>query len=141
MSDQPNTPTANDPETTPEVDLCLHCQQARTQHSGDREACVKALAVGGYYGNRFATSRNATITVTYGDNPPVTITLDGLELAESSNGALYLSNASRGFIADEVEKALIALSEQLTQSTVCGPSAPTDAALRACSRAALLLAV
>lgn len=31
---------------------CIHCGQARSKHSEDREACVKA----GYYGNRFTPS-------------------------------------------------------------------------------------
>lgn len=58
---------------------------------------------------------NATVTVEL-DGRAVTFELDGTELAMSvspdgSDGRPYLSNASRGFIADKVEASLIALVE------------------------------
>lgn len=49
---------------------------------------------------------NATITVDYAGRS-ATFELDGVELSTDSAGGGYLSNASRGFIADEVQKALI----------------------------------
>lgn len=55
---------------------------------------------------------NATVTVAYKDNA-VTITLDGPELATGYPETYrYLGSASRDFIGDEVEKALIALVKQ-----------------------------
>jgi hypothetical protein len=49
---------------------------------------------------------NASVTVRYGDSE-VTFELDGIELSNASvDGHLYLSNASRAFVADEVERAL-----------------------------------
>lgn len=102
-TDQPTEPTSVELANT-----CLHCSQTREQHSSDGQACVKA----GYYGNRFTPSLNATITVAFGDGTPAVITLDGAELAEGSQGHRYLSNASRDFIAGEVEKALIDLLAQ-----------------------------
>lgn len=54
---------------------------------------------------------NATVTVTY-NGQSVTFDLDDTELSEvpGANGShRYLSNASRGFVADEVEKALLTL--------------------------------
>lgn len=56
---------------------------------------------------------NATITVTYA-GADVTFDLDGNELSPGSNDHLYLSNASRGFIADRVEQALIELTTKAT---------------------------
>lgn len=53
---------------------------------------------------------NATITVTYGDAEPIIIVLDGPEVGTDSAGGKYLNNASRHFIADEVEKALTILT-------------------------------
>ena len=53
-----------------------------------------------------STGPNATITVTYGDGS-VTFDLEGTELSATSHGNAYLGNASRDFIATEVEKALI----------------------------------
>jgi hypothetical protein len=50
-------------------------------------------------------SPNATVTVTY-QGKSVTFDLEGTELSEGSDHQ-YLSNASQGFIAREVEKALI----------------------------------
>lgn len=49
---------------------------------------------------------NATVTVSYGVNS-VTFALDGTELQTDTAGGPYLGTASRGFIADEVAKALI----------------------------------
>jgi hypothetical protein len=106
-TDQP-TDESVEPSSVDLANTCLHCSQTREQHSSDRLACVKA----GYYGNRFTASLNATITVAFGDAEPIVITLDGAELGESSWGNRYLTNASRGFIADEVERALIALLAQ-----------------------------
>jgi hypothetical protein len=55
---------------------------------------------------------NATITVAY-KGQTVVIDLDGTELSETRqrDGSLhrYLTNASRDFISDQVEKALIAI--------------------------------
>lgn len=52
---------------------------------------------------------NAVITVAYNGHT-VEIPLEGNELSHASDGKPYLGNASRGFIADEVEKALINLT-------------------------------
>lgn len=67
-----------------------------------------------------AEGENATVTVSYGGQS-VTFALDGAEVSRTpqDDGSIhaYLNNASRGFIADEVEKALIALTaEQVAQS-------------------------
>lgn len=53
---------------------------------------------------------NATVTVTYGDKSE-TFELSGNELSEVARAEgkpphRYLTNASRGFIADEVEQIL-----------------------------------
>lgn len=48
---------------------------------------------------------NATVTVTY-DGKSVTFELDGTEMGYDSAGGRYLTNASRAFIADNVEDAL-----------------------------------
>jgi len=50
-------------------------------------------------------TENATVTVTYGGKS-VTIELSGTELQSGR----YLNNASRGFVADEVERALLSLT-------------------------------
>jgi hypothetical protein len=55
-------------------------------------------------------TENATVTVTYGGKS-VTVELSGTELSESSLGNGYLNNASRGFVADEVERALLSLTD------------------------------
>jgi hypothetical protein len=50
---------------------------------------------------------NAKITVSYGDYEE-SFELDGHELSVDSLGKhSYLSNASKGYIADQVEKALL----------------------------------
>lgn len=56
---------------------------------------------------------NATVTVAFGDKT-VTFELDGTELQETSRSRagvvepiFYLGNASKSFVADSVEKALI----------------------------------
>lgn len=106
MSDtQPEQPEQSEAQIL--ANTCLHCSKTRTEH-GESGACLAA----GYYGNRFTPSLNATLTVTFGDATPVVIILAGAELAEGAEGYRYLSNASRGFIADEVEKALVALLAQ-----------------------------
>jgi hypothetical protein len=59
---------------------------------------------------------NATVTVAYGGHS-VTFELDGDELSADSTGhKSYLNNASKGYIADEVEKALLALTAPTTGS-------------------------
>jgi hypothetical protein len=61
------------------------------------------------------SSPNATVTVTY-KGKSVTFDLDGTELSEGVHlghpgiPAFYLTNASKGFISDEVEKALITVA-------------------------------
>ena len=52
---------------------------------------------------------NGTVTVKYGDRE-VVIELDGMELSTDSAGGFYLGNASRDFVASEVETALISLT-------------------------------
>jgi len=54
-------------------------------------------------------SANATITVTY-KGRAVVVELDGAELSDTS--APYLSNASRDFIGDAVETALLHLTRE-----------------------------
>jgi hypothetical protein len=61
-----------------------------------------------------AKPANATVTVAY-KGRTITIALDGTELSanEQANGSThpYLTNASRDFIATEVEKALVILTQ------------------------------
>ncbi|MGV8972211.1 MAG: hypothetical protein ACOH10_07800 [Rhodoglobus sp.] len=61
------------------------------------------------------TKTNATVTVTY-NGKSVVVTLEGTELSSTKvvGGPVhyYLTNASRDYIATEVEKALIALSTE-----------------------------
>jgi hypothetical protein len=54
-------------------------------------------------------TENATVTVTYGGKS-VTIELDGTELSDTGSHR-YLSNASRDHVADEVERALLSLTD------------------------------
>ena len=52
---------------------------------------------------------NATLTVTY-EGRTESFELEGTELSESSTGQPYLGNASRHFVGEEVEAALIRLT-------------------------------
>jgi hypothetical protein len=51
---------------------------------------------------------NATVTVTY-DGKSVTIELNGTELSDTGSHR-YLGNASRDYVASEVERALLSLT-------------------------------
>jgi hypothetical protein len=57
-------------------------------------------------------AENATITIRQGDSA-ISFPLDGFELSitEQQDGSehVYLSNASRDYIAEQVEKSLIAI--------------------------------
>lgn len=108
-TDQPGQPERHFDMTDPAdvlvlTNTCIHCSKTLDEH-GTTGLCLAA----GYSGNWFAARLDATVTVSLGDLPPVTIALNGAELSEGTNGHRYLTNASRDHIATEVEKALIAL--------------------------------